>query len=350
MANKETEDAWMLPGAAAPPMPNPPALIRKHIGHVEPLGVLPMADDGPNVPGALDDILFGPQDLEASSSHSNVPLFALLDAARIMGLPERLDASVLEHACLFKGRAQEDLGDVAPWLVKLDRDHPLTRGLFSEGTAPWHLWQTGTYILMRSSASLPSLVTHLRRFTGFRDEDGKWLYFRFCDPALLHLYLDASDANCRAGLFGMPNGPSIAQIIYTLGTDWFALSHPPFEGAEARIDKAAVRQIAMLAAADRELAELTAKGALEASPVPTERHKQIARDTVLSVYGAGFKSRYHLRYFIAWALVYAGELDPLRGDIQTHLHDTHTSVEIRFQAISELIRARLGQRMGALFA
>lgn len=115
--------------------------------------------------------------------------FALLDAARLEGLPEILAVSDLEHTPLFRGHAQQELRDVAPWLVRLAPDHQLTRQLLTPtqpGGPHWHRWGLGAVTLIRSTAELPQLLRHFRKYTRIFDDHGaRWNYFRFYAPETL---------------------------------------------------------------------------------------------------------------------------------------------------------------------
>lgn len=117
--------------------------------------------------------------------------YALLDAAKVFGLPERLAASGLEHRCLFIGQALTDFADVAPWLIRLEPDAPFTRSLFVTGDAPWQLWDKEPGIVMRSPAGLDELWRHFRKFVKIRGPEGAWLYFRFWDGRMLRTTVDA---------------------------------------------------------------------------------------------------------------------------------------------------------------
>ncbi|MDO5604682.1 MAG: DUF4123 domain-containing protein [Paracoccus sp. (in: a-proteobacteria)] len=116
--------------------------------------------------------------------------FAVLDAASLDGLPELLSASELECECLFRGKAAEELGAVAPWLVRLEPENMLTRRLFTLGPAPWHLWGKISGSYLRFDGSCRDLAAHLRRFTRLPDQDGKWYYFRYWDPAVMAVILN----------------------------------------------------------------------------------------------------------------------------------------------------------------
>ena len=132
-------------------------------------------------PSAADDVqspIFQDQPATAPKSH----VYAVIDAAKVFGMPEMLEASGMEHACLFQGDAAEELRDVAPWLVKLEAGRKFTQGLFSSGDTHWQMLDREPGIFLRSSASLRDLRAHLRKFTRIRDEAGKWYYLRFWEP------------------------------------------------------------------------------------------------------------------------------------------------------------------------
>ena len=116
-----------------------------------------------------------------------------------------LEASGLDHTCLFQGAAAEDLRDVAPWLVRLEEGHRLTRGLFAHGNAPWDMWDREPGIFLRSTATLAALRKHLRKFTKVQDEDGMWYYARFWEPRWCAWSIQALD--------GTQEGPRFLKLI-----------------------------------------------------------------------------------------------------------------------------------------
>ena len=126
--------------------------------------------------------------------------YAVLDAAKVQGLPEMLETSGLDHACLFQGAAAEDYGDVAPWIVRLEEGHRLTRGLFTQGDAPWDMWETEPGIFLRSATSLDARRNHLRKFTKVRDENGKWVFLRYWEPRVIALYARILDPTAEEHL------------------------------------------------------------------------------------------------------------------------------------------------------
>lgn len=161
---------------------------------IEPLDDQYGVDHPKTAPDMLYDVLFGEHEtIEGDRAKANSPpderpplqTYALLDAAKIMSLPQLLAASDLKHRCLFKGDAYDELMDVAPWLVQLEDGNSFTRKLFTrdpEEDVPWYLWDAEPGIYLRSRASLDDLWQHFRKFTRVTDEDGKWFYLRFWEP------------------------------------------------------------------------------------------------------------------------------------------------------------------------
>src|SRR5690606_8622183 len=95
------------------------------IGNVEPLdqqfGIQPKK----TVPDILRGTLFDqPDSLDVENPAaggdpagvSPMQTYAILDAAKVVNLPELLGSSGLEHQCLFKGKSYDELKNVAPWI------------------------------------------------------------------------------------------------------------------------------------------------------------------------------------------------------------------------------------------
>lgn len=196
------DNPWtLLNGSSADlrPEPDRPMLQIETIEDVEPLdtqiGVFPKK----TVPDALYDALFGQPDptaaeVEAAGGDDAAALpmqtYAILEAAKLANLPELLERSGVEHRCLFKGAAYDELKDVAPWIVRMEEGNAFTRNLFTRSNAAWHLWDDELGIYVRSREGLDSIWRYFRKFTKVQDEDGKWFYFRFWEPAFIEFSLD----------------------------------------------------------------------------------------------------------------------------------------------------------------
>lgn len=189
MSVEDDFDPWPQFSVAAEPAG--PALEVETIEGIEPLDDQFGVDVSKTVPDALFDALFGqpePSKTEiaaAGGDPENVPplhTYAILDAAKVTNLPELLETSGLEHRCLFKGNAYDELRDVAPWIVQIEDGNGFTRNLFTCTDAPWHLWDQEPGIYVRSRGTLDEVWRHFRKFTRVQDEDAKWYYWRFWEP------------------------------------------------------------------------------------------------------------------------------------------------------------------------
>ncbi|WP_208348651.1 DUF4123 domain-containing protein [Pseudaestuariivita rosea] len=173
--------------------PDSPGLIIETIDGVEPLDDQFGVDPKKTVPDALYDSLFGQPtptaaEFQAVSGGRLLHTYAILDAAKVPNLPELLASSDLEHSCLFKGQAQDDLGHAAPWLVRMLEDRRLTRNLFTHdektNDAMGYQWAREPGVFVRTTADFEAVWKHFRRFTKVQAENGKWHFFRFYDPAV----------------------------------------------------------------------------------------------------------------------------------------------------------------------
>lgn len=173
----------------------------EEIEGVEPLdaqfGVHPLK----TVPDALYEPLFGQPEPSAAEvvqygGADKVPplnTYAILDAAKVVNFVVMLEASGLEYRCLFKGKAAEEMRDVAPYVVRLEEGNDFTRNLFSkdpEQDVPWFMWDKKPGIYVRSRGALADMWKHFRKFTKVQDENGKWFYVRFFDPVAALKILD----------------------------------------------------------------------------------------------------------------------------------------------------------------
>ena len=180
MKQVDDSDVWRQ-GPAAPKEPTEAPLVVREIDGVEPLGNQLGIAKLLTVPVVLRDALFGQSDLSEGFAVRPLQTYAILDAAKVMGLVEMLDSSGLEYACLFTGETAGELQDVAPYIVRLEEANTFTRNLFTKGDAGWQMWDREPGIHFRSRASLHEMRQHLRKFTKVRDKDGTWYYFRFWD-------------------------------------------------------------------------------------------------------------------------------------------------------------------------
>ena len=183
---EDPHDYWVRT-ASAVPAGDDFLLNVQTIAGVAPLDPQFGVEKPKTVPEALLDPLFGQEEGAAPLS-----TYMILDAAKVPQLPALLEASELEHRCLFKGEAFEELKDVAPWIVRLEIDAAFTRNLFTRSDLHWHRWGTAPGIYIRSIAPLGEMWSHFRKFTRIQDESGKWYYWRFWEGRFLLPMLNAA--------------------------------------------------------------------------------------------------------------------------------------------------------------
>lgn len=197
------DDPWRLNPKKASPLhgmdkaTEPSSLRVTRLQPVSPLDSQLGSAEPLTTPEGLRAVLFGRP--EANT-------YAIIEAARFTYLPEILENSELEHRCLFKNAAYDELKDVAPWIVRLDERDSLTRNLLTRSDAHWHLWDDEPALYLRSRASLAELWQQLRKFTRVQDQRGQWFYFRFWDPKWTLALITAMDAADQARFMARIDG------------------------------------------------------------------------------------------------------------------------------------------------
>lgn len=130
--------------------------------------------------------------------HEGFTTYAILDGAQVPGLPQRLHASDLAFVCLYRGEIPDDLAQVAPYLVALNRDDNFTAWIFEQG---WdNAW--GIFARVNSEIDLKDIRKHFRTFLKVEFPDGKSRYFRYYDPRVLRDYLPTCNSEELSKLFG----------------------------------------------------------------------------------------------------------------------------------------------------
>lgn len=235
-----------------------PALRHDVVDPISPLdaqmGVWPLR----NVPADMENALLGPCPDPVTGAPRDLPLYAVIEGARFPALVDLLTDidSVTPHAGLFQGQLADDLGEAAPFLVKLDAGNRILRMLLTDmgdDDAPTGLMPKETAVFLRSASPLQDLRRHLRHFTQLDTDDGRKVYFRFWEPASAALYFDhiATEAGQIAHWFCHPRAPIARMIIPGRTPDgWLLHSFTP----DLPID--APRQPVIMTAQTREVLRL----------------------------------------------------------------------------------------------
>ena len=128
-------------------------------------------------------------------------VYAVLDGASVEQLPQLLWEHEPENICLYRGELESDIAAVAPYLVKLEYDHPFTKLVCEEGWG--NHW--GIFAVTPAEVDIRTLRQHFRKFLMVYNPDGKLIYFRYYDPRVLRAYLptcNAEDINIVFGPIG----------------------------------------------------------------------------------------------------------------------------------------------------
>ncbi len=126
-------------------------------------------------------------------------LFALVDAAKIDEIPALffdLEEDP-EYFSLFFETPQEELFDVAPYLIRLSADSDFLAWLLNEG---WG--QSWGIFIVTEEADIEVLFEHFRQFLKVEDPEGNRLFFRFYDPRVLRIFLPTCNAKEVFDFFG----------------------------------------------------------------------------------------------------------------------------------------------------
>ena len=124
------------------------------------------------------------------------PLYAILDGARDVRILELLTQSKEEHRSLYEGAQGETLAQVAPYLVRLDKDSLLLASMIFEG------WGNNWGVFLSCADDFQQVWQHLRRFLEVQLPDGKQVYFRFYDPRVLRMFLPTCGGDEAKQFFG----------------------------------------------------------------------------------------------------------------------------------------------------
>lgn len=122
--------------------------------------------------------------------------YVILDGAAVANLRQWLWRQNPAHRCLYPGELDDDIAQVAPYLVQLTAESEFTDFVL-EG------WGRHQGIFLLSDASLRDLRRHFRNFIMVHHpESGQPMYLRFYDPRVLRVLLPTCDATQLAELFG----------------------------------------------------------------------------------------------------------------------------------------------------
>ena len=131
-------------------------------------------------------------------SQPETNVYAVLDGASVEQLPQLLWEHKPENICLYRGQLEPDMASVAPYLVKLEYDHPFTKLVCEKGWG--HHW--GIFAITPAEINIRDLRKHFRRFLMVYSPENKLIFFRYYDPRVLRIYLPTCNAEEIKIVFG----------------------------------------------------------------------------------------------------------------------------------------------------
>ncbi|MCY0995339.1 DUF4123 domain-containing protein [Nannocystis sp. ILAH1] len=147
-------------------------------------------------------------------------LYAIVDAARADRPIELIEESVDPYASLYDGEQGRAFDDVAPYLIRFERDSGLLERIVGEG------WGEAWGIFVVSGADFEVVRRQLRRFLRI-DLAGEAhpVFFRFYDPRALQTVAPVLTADQRADLLR-----HLDAMLYESAHELVALTHDPRGG------------------------------------------------------------------------------------------------------------------------
>ncbi len=128
--------------------------------------------------------------------NEDASIWTILDGASVPALRQQLADLEPEHVCLYRGDLEPDMEEVAPYLVKLEREAPFTEWVLKQG------WGNHWGVFAETGEDLIALRKHFRRFLTVHDQSGKGMLFRYYDPRVLRVYLPTCNDQELQTMFG----------------------------------------------------------------------------------------------------------------------------------------------------
>lgn len=125
-------------------------------------------------------------------------VYAIFDGARDKRISEKVKQGELKYSCLYEGRLSYKMSQAAPYMVRLEKNHPETYQWIEQAWG--NSW--GIYMVTYPPATLLSVRHNCRKVAVVRGPDGKPLVFRYYDPRVLRTYLPTCDDVEADKIFG----------------------------------------------------------------------------------------------------------------------------------------------------
>ncbi|WP_157822395.1 DUF4123 domain-containing protein [Psychromonas sp. Urea-02u-13] len=125
-------------------------------------------------------------------------VYAILGGARDKQIERIIRQGELKSSCLIDGKLTYQMSIAAPYIVRLEFNHPQTIEILKKGWG--NNW--GIFAITYSPATLINVRQNCRKIAMVKSPEGKNLYFRYYDPRVLRIYLSACDTSEANKVFG----------------------------------------------------------------------------------------------------------------------------------------------------
>lgn len=122
-------------------------------------------------------------------------VYAVIDGAACPELRFKIYDWEPESSCLWSGKLEPDLEEVAPYMAKLEQGSSFTEWLIKEG------WGNHWNIFIESVLDPKAFRKQIRKLQLVRSPEGKTLLFRFYDPRVMEMFLPTCDEEQLEELF-----------------------------------------------------------------------------------------------------------------------------------------------------
>ncbi len=120
----------------------------------------------------------------------------ILDGAKMEGALEKAKNINAIFDSLYRGRSEEELGDVAPYLFSFINHQEFASWIFENG------WGNSWGVIVQTKIDFEGCWKHFRKYLLVKTEDSQELYFRFYDPRVLKIFLPTCDEKQIKEFFG----------------------------------------------------------------------------------------------------------------------------------------------------
>lgn len=160
-------------------------------------------------------------------AYEDMQPYAIVDGVAAAGLLDQLEEYQPEHRCLFDGTLHPDLAEMAPYLIKLQRDSRMLDWLL-DGWGQHY----GIYALVPKEKTLSETRAHFKNFMLAERPDGKVWHFRYYDPRIFRLFLPSCTGEQLLQIFGD------IKFYFAEGEEPHSFIHfwPSSKGTQQKID------------------------------------------------------------------------------------------------------------------